>query len=666
MNFFKPNPKVILEKTKRMRRMIPQLLVACLFIFSSCSNDDLIESEEELLESVNYTTSTATSRTSTPCTVNLSSLSSNSSFTVDCLLDLDGKSVSLNSGVNLNFDGGDIINGTLKFNGGQIDGELLNSSLNIDGNVSLSSDTFEFIPSRWDIDEGSTNYNNALDNRLNIEKAIRLTKNLGATAFTIDKMDAYFEVTAVRDSPNHNFYEWMEAINVPSNFTLEMTDNTHLRVYPNDNYKYALMSVDHATNVTISGGNLYGDRNEHSFSGGGSHEWGYVMLLHGAENTRISNVIMKDGNGDGMKIVAEGFTFQSHYRPSKNVIVDGCTFDSNRRNNLTITGGKNVIIENSTFLRAGINTDQSTGTNPRFQIDIEAYRKRINGEIRYYERVDGVIIRNNIERESGRGGFLVSIGENVTIEDNDVQAGIGYKYGVGTIIRNNIMTARREGRGLAIGAGEADTETISDNKIYGNTIRGYDSGITLYGQNHEIYDNKIEQCDKGVFLKDVRDTKIYNNTITSNRKDSKGIYLHATSGDNIEFKGNEITTKGNPINATFFNRRSSESNYSVDFIDNEINSNAVVSMKWAHNVNFKNNTIKAPNEVFDSKNILFYNNDMDAGHVRRHLSEFRGDCTNIRLEYNDFTAKKGYWCTNEHKSLSPGATKEKGNTFNYR
>ena len=106
-------------------------------------------------------------------------------------------------------------------------------------------------------------------------------------------------------------------------------------------------------------------------------------------NTHIvDGVTIKNGTGDGLKIESTGYTFQSYYKPSHDITVTHCVFDSNRRNNLALTDGHSITIENNQFFRAGIDTPKSKGTNPRYAIDVEPYiRPDSSGKLIDYERV---------------------------------------------------------------------------------------------------------------------------------------------------------------------------------------------------------------------------------------------------------------------------------------
>ncbi|MCM5663418.1 right-handed parallel beta-helix repeat-containing protein [Galbibacter mesophilus] len=560
------------------------VLLSFLFLFS-CNNEDLLN---DALTDNTDTPDGNGEIISTPCDFTLDNVSANSTVEIDCKLDLEGKTVVLPSNVNFEFKGGEIINGTLDFSGGVIDGKLLNYQLTITGDAQLKEPTFFFDPERWDIVQGETSSEVALDNNQKLEGLIYEIKRLGGTTFEIDEFDAYFEVSKVTSTTtNQNYYPSKEAVNVPSDFNLKMSSNTHLRVFPNDKKKYALLAIRDDSNVTITGGNLHGDRDEHDYSSGGTHEWGHLLELHGAQDVEIKDVVMSMGSGDGMKIHSLNHNFQPNYIPSQNIVVSNCTFDANRRNNLSITDGNTIIVENCTFLNAGIDTPNSEGTAPKFGIDVEAYRTRgDDGELIFYEKATDIIIRNNTEKGSAAGGFLVAIGDDVTLENNTVENGIGFTLATGVKIINNRIIGNGDMSENGITAGKPGTETTYNNEISGNTIEGYGTGITLYNKQVKVFDNNLVNTRNGILIPDeVEEAEIYNNTFTSNVSGSHGIFVHIASADNVTIYENDFDTDSYGMNFVNVNLDASAANNEVLVRDNTFASNQTTRVHNSRGIN---------------------------------------------------------------------------------
>lgn len=584
----------------------------------------------------------------TPCDYTLDGIAAGTTLAIECQLDLDGKTVSLPTGVTLEYKGGEIINGTLNFTaGGKIDGNLLNQNLTVEGNVSLLSETFEFHPSRWDIVQGVTTSQIAQKNNNNLEDLMFYTKSIGATTFTIDKFDAYFEVSKVTSTTtNRNFYPSKEGINVPGDFNLLMSENTILRVFPNSNSDYALLAVREVSNVTIKGGILIGDRDEHTFPDGGRHEKGHLLHLHGASDSKIDGVTMKYANGDGMKIDGVNFTFQANYIPSHNLLVQNCLFDSNRRNNLSITDGFDITIDNNTFLNAGVDTSKSEGVAPKFAIDIEATRKKDeNGDYIYYEKSYDITISNNIERGSATGGFTVHIGEDVTIDNNDVETNISWSFASGVKIINNTVKAKSTEENYAILGGRSDNLSGSfNNEISGNKIVGFGTGIVLHNRENKVFSNEIENCEIGIYLRSVYDSKIYSNTIYSDDnlklENSRGISAFRVKINNVEIYDNTITVKNDPIRFMEVNDTDEGKDYTFNVYDNELNSSVLSSISKSSGINFYKNNFNNGTILFNSSNIEFNDNTITA--QTTHGFELRDNSNDISFTDNsiDVSAKK--------------------------
>ena len=651
-----------------MKRNLFRLLSLFItFLIVSCAKDDPFE-EDASFETTDL--SATIGRSTTPCVKSLASMVSGSTVDIGCVSDLSGKTVNLPKGADIKYDGGTILNGTLHFDGGTIDGRLLNKDLKITGTVKLANNNYTFEPDQWGITQGLTTNKNALANRVNLEEAIQQVKSLGGDTFKINSLDAYFDVTTVTKSYKNVFWENKEAINIPSNFHVQLSSNTNIYVKSNNSYKYALFCMDQTTNSKLSGGNLYGDREYHRFNGNPrfpTHEWGTLVLIHGAQHAKVENVKMSKANGDNLKIESFGYIFNNDYEPSRHVTVTGCSMDLARRNGLTITGGEDILIEGNSFSRTGFDIGKSKGTNPRFSIDIEAYRKKINGKFIPYEHVDGVVVKNNTQKNSARGGFLNSVGSNVIFEDNVVENGISYKHGINTIIRNNHIKAGNSGGGTGIGAGDYyEQNTQKNNKIYGNTIEGFDVGIQLRRQDHQVYDNDIINCQMGIQAQFLSDTKIYDNTFKSDVYKSKGINFFYTWCDNVEISGNTFNTSRNSIYLKNVNNGSSNKNKKLTIKNNTIKNKYQLTLINSNNIYFDNNKIYTNLELFDCENINLNRNTIDAHTRNTHTIDFRGSVKDISISYNKLIAPKGKWNTKVDNRVKMKELHEWGNSMTYK
>ena len=555
---------------------------------------------------------------------------------IACQLNLDGQTITLPANVVLEYDGGEIINGSLSFNGGKIDGALLNQNLEVSGNVTLIDPSFTFYPERWDIVQGRTTSDRAQKNNNNLEDLMFFTQSIGASTFSIDKFDAYFEISKVTSTTtNQNYYPSLEAINIPSNFNLTMTDNTHLRTYPNSGEAGVLIAFREVNNSSIQGGTLHGDRDEHDYSNIPKGEGGNHLLgIRGATNIVMDGVKLMMGSKGALVINSVNFTFQPNYIPTQNITVKNCIFNSNRRMALAITDGYDILIEGNTFIDTALDRPKSDGGVVGYAINIEAVRTRgANREFIFYEKAQDIIIRNNTEVGSRIGGITVSIGENVTIENNNMENKIVYSATSGTKIRNNTLTASEKSSKtpaiLAAGIGE----TVFNNEIYGNKIIGYGVGIAVYEGKLKIYDNQIIDCNNGIQLKDLSDTEVFKNTINSSLSTSRGISLQLTYANNVNIFENNIKVEANHLYFVALNEKVGQESNIIKINNNNFTSRGTTTFSRTNGVVFENNITSGLVQLVNTKNILI--NDNAISNFNGHGVFLMAENRSVRISNNN-------------------------------
>ena len=534
-------------------------------LFASC--DEAISIDEEVIPTP------IPDDKNTPSDYDFSTLQANDTLNIAYTHDLGGKSIEVPSNVVINYNKGEIVNGSLVFKEAKIDGKLLNHKLIIQGTPSLTSSTFKFEKSKWEITEGEVLDAVALINKETLQKVIEDVKSYGAETFQIDELDAYFLISSERNL----IVAHETAIKIPSDFTLEMSDNTHLRVQANKYIRYQLIDIRGVENVNLKGGNLHGDRDYHDYSSiNSTHEWGHLIDIATGSNITIENVLLRDGSGDGINIHSIYHTFRPEYIGSNNIKITGCIFDSNRRNNLSITDGNGIIVEKNTFDNAGIDTPYSEGTAPRCAIDVEAHREREReGELIYYQRAKNIIIRDNIEKNGARGAFLVSIGEDVLIENNTTENSIGFRVGTRVKIRKNkIKVGERKITAIVVGK-SSYSDAIYGNEVSDNTIEGHSIGIHVLSQDISVFGNMIKDCGMGIFMRDLKDAEIYENIIRSDKVKSYGIRGFGGVIDNLTVRDNDIDVIYPPISFSWVNSKDADANNSVLIKNNDLKGRSV-------------------------------------------------------------------------------------------
>lgn len=591
-----------------MKTLIPFLLIF-IIIFISCSKDDDNVTESNPEEpNVSIITATET------CLYSDLAIEANSTVEINCLLDLEGKTIEVPEGVTFEFDGGDIFNGTLNFTaGGKIAGEILNSNLTVSGDVQLINEIFNFYPSRWgNIIEGEVTSEIALLNNTNLEGLFEFTKSLRASTFQIDKFNAYFEVTIVTSTTSdQNFYPSLEAINVPSDFNLMMTDNTNLRIFPGGTLNTnggGILGIRDAENITISGGNLYGDRDERFYTADEDGEQGtHLLRIHSGRNITIDNIHFENGSGGSMAISSFGFPFNSDYNPTDGITISNCEFLNSRRMAIALTDGKNVSIINNSFMNTGQVSTNSTGGEVGYAINVEPFRIRDdNGDIIEYQKVTNALIKGNTETNS-RGGFLtLTIGQDLIVEENTIDTRMVWSFVSGTKVRNNTFNASGSWASeswafFAAGSGE----TVFDNEFSGNQISGYSIGMVIGSVDADIYENTITNVTGGIQISDAIGATVHDNIVESA---GDGLRFANTTAENVKITGNTFTTSGFMARVTNTNNTEEEEGFTILIDNNDFFGYGAVSLFLTNGILFSNNTVQGGIQISDTSNSLIDKN----------------------------------------------------------
>ena len=185
---------------------------------------------------------------------------------------------------------------------------------------------------------------------------------------------------------------------IPQNVTLEGYGAV-LRAKATDFPNYAILASFKSKNVHIKGFRLIGERTEHI---GTTGEWGHGVFFRDVLKCSIEDVSSVDMWGDGFVIGA-----MAGGSGSQDVTVTNCFSDNNRRQGMSITGGKKISVIGGRYSNAN-------GTTPKAGIDIETNLSAFSEDIRiigvHFEgnqytvqafKVDGLVVdgctfRNNI------------------------------------------------------------------------------------------------------------------------------------------------------------------------------------------------------------------------------------------------------------------------------
>ncbi len=627
-------------------------LITLFILCISCSKDPEITIPDE----------NSIPQITTPCNFNIVDVEKNTTVTVDCVLDLKGKTITLPSNVSFEYNGGDIINGTLIFSGGKIDGRLLNYKLSVEGDVTLKDPVFNFITSRWDLKEGNTTSEVALQNTGKLETLFFFIKGLGGTTFKIDKLDAFFEVTKVTSTTtNQNWYPSLEAVNLPSDFNLIMTNNTHLRIFPGNKYNRksgAILAVRDAENITITGGNFHGDRDERVFSANDNGtEGSHLLHIHSGRNITIDGSKFENGSSGTFAIYSFGFSYNPDYNPTENITIKNCTIKNSRRMAIALVDGRNITIENNTFINTGQPSKNTDGGEVGYAINIEPERFRdTNGVLKERQRVFDVLIKGNTESGS-RGGFLtLTIGQDITVEDNDIGTRVVSSFISGARIKKNRFKAKGDAKDSWAVFIAGYGETVFNNEVSENIIEGYSSGIIVGSIDAYIYKNTIKNCGAGIQISKAKNARIYNNIIDVAKN---GIQATNTYCDDVELKENKVKTSGN-FNVYFaqMNHKPEDQDKKISFINNIFDNDKVLIFSNAAGITFNENTIDGGLSMNNITNAIVSKNKIYPN--ESHGIRLYNTLNNVLVTNNTITKPTGtsgsYSCLDNTTTTPNGVT----------
>ncbi|MEC2354049.1 right-handed parallel beta-helix repeat-containing protein [Bacillus velezensis] len=334
----------------------------------------------------------------------------------------------------------------------------------------------------WGIDDKGSN---AIETTEGINRALKYASSKSFYKVHIPK--GTYLIDAVNTS--RRLPEFGGGINIPSNIELILHPEAVFKVQPNDSQGYSCFYIGQASNVTIRGGQIIGDRYEHDYSkiesAKKTHEWGYGIHVHGSSNVLIENVQVSDCIGDNIWIAADGMMNTSGtYTPSKNVTVRKCTLLRGRRNNLATNGCEGLLVDDCDIEEAGGDT-----IGPQLGIDLEGFGE--NGI--KYDHPYKLTVRNCRFKNNGRGSVTAHTSGKVIIEGNYSDNVISYGFSTDVSIKNNKIINDAETKKYGIDSvGVSSTESGNRVQIEGNTVRGFEIGICARGKGVSISNNTLE------------------------------------------------------------------------------------------------------------------------------------------------------------------------------
>lgn len=223
----------------------------------------------------------------------------------------------------------------------------------------------------------------------------------------------------------------------------------------------------------------------------------------------------------------------------KKTLLDGCYFDSNGRNNYSLTGGANIEIRNPVAVRSG-RLATGIGTHysgPEAGIDIEA-----EGGNPYNIR-----IINPLVSQCG-GNALMTVSTPGTVNDVEVIGGVLQSFSSLGAISNHGASRNIKFKGVVVIGGVVDAGATMGNEAYSF------EDCTLqnrYGNDHaDTYalNFKVSRFVRNTITVSIPSIGISTPTLSINDQDGVAFGLNAE-----RFKENKLTIFGDATKITFAN-----------------------------------------------------------------------------------------------------------------
>ena len=381
---------------------------------------------------------------------------------IDHDVDLKGCACIMPKGITLVVNGGAIKNGTLKGN---------KTKLECKGVV---FDKVTILGS-WDVPQISTSMFTDLSYDNALKDVLALAHSKVQNTIVIEKGDYY--VTAHKNAD--------VCLTVPSNSALIIQGSIRLR--PNAFPRCDIVRAKGNNIIVIGNGNIIGDKHTHLGTDG---EWGMGIRFHGATNSSVRGLTIKDCWGDCIYVGGN----------SKNVTIENCWLDHGRRQGISVTKADDVVIRNCKISNV-------SGTNPQYAIDLEPNAN---------DTVDHILIEN-IVAENCEGGILAIGGKtgvgkkrigNIIIKKCKLNALSRYpirmKNSEHVSIENCTINATNEK--AAIYSSDVHNLAVKDNTI--NVEKRV--AFTLKNAAKKVVRKKVQQPIEaiGVKQRDIRNNRI--------------------------------------------------------------------------------------------------------------------------------------------------------------
>jgi parallel beta-helix repeat protein len=288
-------------------------------------------------------------------------------------------------------------------------------------------------------------------------------------------------------------------ISLKDNMNVILSPNATLIVKPTSADAYTIFDITNVANVTLTGGILEGERDQHIGSTG---ESGFGIQIKGSTNINIVGVSASNFWGDGFYVGSSVTNGES-----KNVNIIRCNADNNRRQGLSIVACDGGLVLGGEY-------KNTNGTAPQSGIDLEPNGDYVVQNI----KVVGARLLNN----SGYG-LQCSGKQNEIIGCKSIGNIGGYYLSKDDNLISESEAISNTGDGIFI-------VSCLANRIVNNIIKGCVNGVTMQSSaNENIVANNIikDNTGYGVKVDRSKNNKISNNSFKNN---VAGVYMTGLTG----------------------------------------------------------------------------------------------------------------------------------------
>jgi len=290
---------------------------------------------------------------------------------------------------------------------------------------------------------------------------------------------------------------------VAGRMTLQLAQGAILKAIPNAARNSTILSVAGASQVTILGGTLQGDRSGHSGTEG---EWGMGLSIQNSRQVTVRGMVARDCWGDGFYISA-----------SAEVSLTEVLAQHNRRNGLSVTSCDGLTVRDSEFR-------ESKGTEPEAGLDIEpnpgeTVRRVLITGCRFIDNAGSGLEDGVPDSNLGRA-FISDVvidgnsftGNGRTPADGSIKTAIRISNCPGNRVTRNIIR-NNTGQGIYLRYNADDCE------VSGNTVSGTagDGIVQAACRGNRITANEVTgNSGHGILSKNCSGFSVGGNTVSGN------------------------------------------------------------------------------------------------------------------------------------------------------